>query len=228
MKSTTLNPSMIRLCVPSFLVVLCFLMTGCSSSNGSNARQDATHAFVGIDTSQSARSYLGAYALMSSQLAGRLVPQQDRLTLFRLDYYVQEFSDASVAGSREKIFQSMITQIKPGAQQGGTRPAVFWSEIARRAQAEQDRVIIVFFSDGDNDDPKPESKVALKTAAKALAKNPRVVSVVICGAEPRNWAQLRKCFDPLGTRFHLISPSEMSIARLEEYMNGLKTASRSL
>jgi hypothetical protein len=43
--------------------------------------------------------------------------------------------------------------------------------------------------------------------------------VAVYGALPRNWASLRDCFQPLGERFLLSSPTEMEIEPLASRLN---------
>ena len=54
----------------------------------------------------------------------------------------------------------------------------------------------------------------MKAAGARLGRNPRVVAVYICGANPKNWARLREIFAPLGDRLHLQEPSQMDVTPL--------------
>jgi hypothetical protein len=203
--------------IPAFVLLLviplCVLIGGCCTPPATR------HVYLGYDTSGSARPYLGAYALLSSQLAGRLAEQRDVLTLYRLDSRLCEFSDGSVSGGRAELLRTLHAELGKPSERKGTFPALFWAEVARRAHTEPQDTWIILFSDGDNDGPGDDSMQSLRTAVRQLAATPTVTHVIICGAEPRNWATLREAFSPLGSRFQLFSASQMQIEPLLQSLN---------
>jgi hypothetical protein len=95
---------------------------------------------------------------------------------------------------------------------------------ARQAAEEAARtfqpIAIVFFTDGDNDDRRPQTAARIQAAARRLAANPYVVAVYIFGVKKENIARLDEEFAALGERFRLYPDSDLNIAplcrRLEE------------
>lgn len=209
------------------------LVAGCPrpapspSPSGTSATKIAgVHLVVGLDASVSARSHLGGYAVLAAQLAGRLTPGQDRLTLFRVDDQTAEFLDKPATGSADATLATIVQELQTVSPRRGTLPEKFWREAADRAQGASSPVVLVLFSDADNDDQRAGSAEAIRQAGHQLAKNSHIRAVVVCGAERRNWAGLRRCFAPLGERFHLIGPSEMEIERLARYLDATRQETR--
>lgn len=178
------------------------------------------HVYLGLDTSASWRSCLGVSATLCARTALRLDPNHgDRLTLYRLDSSAREFCDGPAPESGDRLQRTIITEVQSVSQTRGTFPARFWTAVAERAQADASSVAIGSvaigcFSDGDNDDQTAAAQTEIRRAARRLAANPRVVSISIWGAAPRNWAALRAEFAPLGDRFHLCPPPEMTLDRV--------------
>ena len=78
---------------------------------------------------------------------------------------------------------------------------------------------MILFTDGDNDDMTAASEVDIRATAQILARNTQLKTVIVCGAEARNWNSLRACFAPLGERrFVLLNPSEMDINTLAAHL----------
>lgn len=176
---------------------------------------------AGLDASDSVRAQhegqaplLGMSVNLVAQLGETLDPDHDRLTVFRVDSQTQEFYDANAPRDPEAFHHTVIERMKPRPRRGGTFPARFWTEAARRTQAASHPVAVLYAGDADNDDFSAASLDAIRRAGLALGKNPRVVAVYICGANPKNWAGLRRVFAPLGDRLHLQAPSEMDATPL--------------
>ena len=176
---------------------------------------------VGLDASDSVRAQhegqsplLGASVNLVAQLGETLDPNRDRLTVFRVDSQTQEFYDAKAPRDPEAFHHTVIQRMKPRPRRGGTFPARFWAEVARRAQGASRPVAVLYAGDADNDDFTAAALDAMRRAGLALGKNPRVAAVYICGANPKNWAGLRRVFAPLGDRLHLQAPSEMDVTPL--------------
>lgn len=179
------------------------------------------NVMVGLDASKSVRvaqegrtPLLGAGVNLVAQLGETLDPDRDHLTVFRVDWRTQEFFDATAPSDPEAFQHTVIEQMKPLPQREGTFPALFWVEVARRAEEAPHPVAILFTGDADNDDLSEASLRAMRAAGVALGKNPRVVAVYISGANPKNWARLRDIFAPLGKRLHLQEPSQMDVSPL--------------
>jgi len=172
------------------------------------------HLYAGLDTSASWRPYLGVSATLCARQALRLEPKHDALTLYRLDSSTREFSDGPAPESGDRLQRTIVSEAASVSSTRGTFPARFWAAVTRRAEGDAGTVVIEIFSDGDNDDLTAQSSSAIKAAAHRLARNPRVAGVWVFGAQPRNWATLRAEFAPLGDRFHLCSPTEMTLDRV--------------
>lgn len=181
----------------------------------------ARHLYVGLDTSASFRPCLGLAATLCARQALRLDPDRDRLTLYRLDSSTREFSDGPPPESGERLQRTIIAEVQGESATRGTFPARFWQAVAGRVQGDAAPVVIEIFSDGDNDDQTQQAADAIRRAARALAADPHVESVSVLGAAPRNWATLRAEFAPLGDRFHLCGPTELTMDRMDRALDAV-------
>lgn len=173
------------------------------------------HLYVGLDTSSSWRPYLAVSATLCARQALRLDPDQgDRLSLYRMDSSTREFSDGPAPESTDRLQRTIVAEVGAASTTRGTFPARFWKAVAARAGSEAGRIVVEAFGDADNDDQTARSRSDICRAARTLAANPHVASVCIFGADPRNWSTLRAEFRPLGERFHLCSPPEMTMDRV--------------
>lgn len=204
-------------------LALAALTAGCGSRTSDPApapRPAVTpgrHLYLGLDTSASWRPFLGVSATLCARQALRLDPDQgDRLTLYRLDSSTREFSDGPAPESGDRLQRTIITEVESTSQTRGTFPARFWSAVAARLPEDCGPVAVAVFSDGDNDDLSAASADQIRRAARTLAADPHVESVCVFGAQPRSWATLRAEFAPLGNRFHLCSPPEMTADRVSQ------------
>ncbi len=198
-------------------IVALALLAGCghpAAPVNSAVRVQSCHLYAGLDTSSSWRPYLGVSASLCARQALRLDPDHDALTLYRLDSSTREFSDGPAPESGDRLQRTIVSEAASVSGTRGTFPARFWTAVAGRAEGDAGTVVIEIFSDGDNDDLTVRSSSAIEAAAHRLARNPHVVGVWVFGAEPRNWAALRGEFAPLGERFHLCSPTEMTLDRV--------------
>lgn len=185
--------------------------------------------FTGLDGSDSVREQsqgqaplLGAGVNLVALLGEVLDPNRDRMTVFRVDWQVREFYDGHAPRDPEAFHHTLIQHMKPRPERSRTLPALFWVEVARRAQDAAHPVAILYAGDADNDDLTAASLDTMRRAALALGKNPRVVAVYICGANPKNWAGLRAVFAPLGDRLHLQAPSEMEVMSLVDSLEAAR------
>lgn len=199
------------------MAALTLLAGGCghpaSPASGAGGGRPC-HLYAGLDTSASWRPYLGVSATLCARQALRLDPDHDTLTLFRLDSSTREFSDGPAPESGDRLQRTIVSEAASVSGTRGTFPARFWKIVAGRAEGDTSTVVIETFSDGDNDDLTAPSSSAIKAAARQLAQNPHVAGVWVFGAQPRNWETLREEFAPLGDRFHLCSPTEMTLDRV--------------
>jgi hypothetical protein len=165
---------------------------------------------VGVDASLSARRDLGAYGMFVMALSQQLEPGVDRLTLYRVERKTEEFRDSLFDGDTEALLRSIRQAVKPLPQRTWTLPAAFWQEVATRARTTKQPLAICLLSDGDNDDFTTASEQVMRAAANSLAACPQVRSVTIAGARPESWHHLRRVFAPLGERFTLIAPPDLT------------------
>ena len=179
-----------------------------------------SHLYVGLDTSGSFRPYLGVAATLCARQAMGLDPDRDRLTLYRLDSSTREFSDGPAPDSADRLQRAIVTEVQAPSDARGTFPARFWESVADRLPGDTGPVTVEVFSDGDNDDETAASAGAIRRAARRFAADPHVVSLCVFGADPRCWATLRAEFAPLGGRFHLCSPPEMTADRVVSAARG--------
>lgn len=194
-------------------LALCgLLLSGC----GARSSAPGVRVFAGFDVSGSMHPRLAAAALAGSRLAGRLDPGRDTLTLYRVDRQTEEFQDGPAPDSGAGLQREIVAALRKEPVRPGTFPASFWAETARRAKAETRPVSIILFSDGDNDDQRPEAAQAIRRAAADMAQNPHVTNVSVCGVSPGNRAALRDTFAPLGGRFELLNLSEPDVQRLAD------------
>ncbi len=199
------------------MAALTLLAGGCghpAAPVNSAARAQSCHLYAGLDTSASWRPYLGVSATLCARQALRLDPDHDSLTLYRLDSSTREFSDGHAPESGDRLQRTIVSEAASVSGTRGTFPARFWTAVTQRAAGDAGTVVIEIFSDGDNDDLTARSSSAIRTAAHRLAQNRHVAGVWVFGAQPRNWATLRGEFAPLGDRFHLCSPTEMTLERV--------------
>lgn len=190
--------------------------SGSASLVNGNDSGRPRHLYAGLDTSASWRPHLGVSAMLCARQALGLDPDHDRLTLYRLDSTTREFFDDPAPESGDRLQRTIVTEVASVSETRGTFPALFWTAAAARAEADAGPVTVEVFSDGDNDDLTARSASTIRAAARRLAANPRVSGVWVFGAEPRNWAILRAEFAPLGGRFHLCVPPDMTADRVAQ------------
>lgn len=196
------------------------LAAGCGQTTPEPPRKpvlvSGQHLYAGLDSSLSWRSRLGVSATLCARQTMNLDPNQDKVTLFRVDRQTEEFFDDSAPESGEELQATIIRQLQKNPTTSGTYPAVFWKEAADRAEGDSGPVTIELFSDGDNDDQEAASLADIRRSAHRLAGNPHIAGVWVFGAARENWAVLRSEFAPLGNRFHLCVPSEMTVEKVAE------------
>lgn len=224
---TTNQTVALRGLIVSLAAALTLAAGGCGHPTPSSAPAPAggdgvssCHVYAGLDTSASWRPFLGVSATLCTRQAVRLNPDRDSLTLYRLDSSTREFSNGHAPESGEKLQRVIIREVGAVSGTHGTFPAKFWTAAAARAKSDSGSVVVEIFSDGDNDDQSARASSDIRAAARRLAANPHVSAVWVFGAEPRNWATLRTDFAPLGDRFHLCSPPEMTIDRVAAALSG--------
>lgn len=169
------------------------------------------HDYTGLDTSVGFRPHLSSTAVLCAQRSGQMDPATDQLTIFRVDDRTQEIYDNPPPADPDDAQATITREAISASPHRGTYPALFWTEVAKRAEADTVPVLVDYYSDGDNDDMTPAARTAIAAAAQRLAANPHVVQVCIYGVTQQNRAALHDLFAPLGERrFHLFGPTEMT------------------
>ncbi len=168
------------------------------------ARPKPIDVVVGIDVSGGARAHLGGYVAIALQLAERLNPCEDRLTVVRLERRARVVLDGVVEGDSESVGRTLRRELVPAAQ-GGTVPAAFWrvaEERVVRSQAQGYTCYVLLLTDGDNDAPATASEV--NRSARRLAGCRALRKVVLVGIDAVNRAALERDLAPLGARLQPI------------------------
>jgi len=189
---------------------------------------------VGIDASDSVRvqgdngSLLGENRAAIADMAGQLVAGLDHLKLVRVDRQAREFFDGEAPSGNETLLSLLMENTNRPASQNGTLPAKFWTLAAQQAASKEFSpgagVAIVYAGDADNDDLTPQSSQQIACAAQQLADNPRVVSVEFLGFNPKNSAELRTLFAPLGARLRLQSADAPNPRSIIDRLNAARDA----
>jgi hypothetical protein len=196
----------------SLAALSCCTFSGCSHPH------PAVHVYIGLDASGSARRDRGRYAVLTKGLTEQLQAGQDRLTLYRVDRETHEFSDGVYDGNVEVTLKTLAVEVKAPARQSGTLPAKFWQQAAEHVRQDHGPVVICLMSDGDNDDMRAASWQQMHVDALRLAQCRQVRAVVVCGARAENWERLRAALAPLGSRLHLLSPTQLDAETLPPYL----------
>ena len=170
-------------------------------------------ALVGIDISASNRKNLPGSVVSVSRFGSSLGPC-DQLALYRVSSVAEEFYSGPPPSSRQKLQELIIAQVREVPRRRGTFPVKFWEEAALRSAGNGRPVLVLLYSDGENDDMSNESRVSLKHVARRLAANTRVRFVGVVAASPKTRRSLRDAFTPLGHRFALLEPDTVSTAFL--------------
>lgn len=210
--------TLIERCWMGALVLSALALSGCAPPQRERptdhtVRPDHAnlHDYTGLDTSAGFRPRLSAAAVLCAQRAGQMDSACDQLTIFRVDNHTQEVYDNPPPADPDDAQATIAREAAAVPPRGGTYPARFWTEVARRAETDTGPVLVDFFTDGDNDDMTPAARTAIAAAARRLAANPHVAQVCLYGVSRENRAALHALFAPLGERrFHLFGPTEMT------------------
>jgi len=175
---------------------------------------------VGIDVSGSARPCLGGYVAPTLQLAERLTPDQDRLTVVRLDRDTRVVREGKLDGDVEGLAHTLRHELQPAAH-GGTLPAAFWAVAAHRVQKAQQEgrgSVVLLLTDGDND--ALNTRPQLRQAVQSLATQKGLRTVVLAGIDAHNRATLESDLAPLKTRLQpLLGPTELSADKVLAFLS---------
>lgn len=187
-------------------------------------RARAIQVVIGIDTSGSARPVLSRYVLEASRLTAHLEPEVDTLTLYRVDEATQEFYRDRVRGGREATLRRLLAEVARQPAHSSTFPVAFWRTALQRSPAADGPLLLVYFSDGDNDDMSSASKAALAQLGRELAERPSLVGVALVGVTTANRGYWINVFGaPLGDRLLLVGADEIRVdtilERLEQRRN---------
>ena len=189
------------------------LAAGCSPP------RSPLHLYAGIDTSEGARSHRGEYAALIAQVSETLRPEVDRLTIYRVDRTAKEIEDGAASGDAELTLKQIAAEARHAATGGETRPEAFYRAVADRIEGSSgsaEEAVVLFATDGDNDDQSAASAAALRVDAARLARSGTVRAVIVCGVEAGNRAALRAVLRPLGNRrLSILGPGEIRPAAVE-------------
>jgi len=206
-RSQHLGRRLVRLA--SVMFVMAAMNEGCTPHDG---RRPIT-VVMGWDTSTSNRARLPEGTRLGVRLIRQLDPVIDRITLYRVDSEVAEFYNGHPPASREALQRLLIRELGPPPAQAVTRPAVFWREALTAVQVRQERSVVVFITDGQNDDQSGAAIQELHTTVHALAKERKVERVCIWGVENAQRRVLKRDFAPLGDRFYIRGFADANVAQ---------------
>jgi len=180
---------------------LSMMLIGCAPREP----QPPLHVFVGLDRSGSALPHLETFLRTVVEVGERLSPERDRLTCYRLDDGVREWYDGPAPADPEGFQLVAVQAVEREARQRGTRPGLFFQEVARRlAQEPADaRVVVLCLWDGGDDDQSAAHQADARRALRALAADPRVVRVALVGLGDDTRIGLRERFADFGPRLAL-------------------------
>lgn len=173
-------------------------------------------AFVGIDDSVGVEPHLGQETNLLAALNGHLDPDRDRLTLLRVNFVTTEFFDDPAPESGGQLRDLLAYTFHARPAHHGTRPSLFFDEVARSASWRAGPCVVVLLGDGDQDFASPQEEAALRAAGRALADNPHVKDVVICGISPANRAAWHRRFSALdvSNRLHLMPLDQAALDKI--------------
>lgn len=166
------------------------------------------HVVIGWDTSGSNREVLPAQVRAGIRLIRRLSPDRDYLSLYRVDATTQELFDNPPLASRDQLQTLLFQELRTPAKQPGTHPGTFWVIVSARARSSQRPLTVVFFTDGEDEQPGALTS-SQKAAIEELAANRRVVKITIVGVKSETRASLRRALAPLGNRLEIRGSGEL-------------------
>lgn len=117
-------------------------------------------------------------------LFGPRVPQDDRLP--------------------PRVYQELGVGASPSTERG-TRPALFWEEMATRVSNHPGPARLLYLTDGGNDFPADLPRI--QAAASTLGNQPRCF-VTIAGIRPDQRSWIERAFHPLGSRLQIAARGE--------------------
>lgn len=181
--------------------LLLFVIAGCAQP----ANRTACDVLVAIDTSGSARPDLAGYVAATSEVVQRLNPERDRLTVFRFDHKASELYDGPSPKLLESFELKLVSDLEDAASKRGTLPTNAVLAIAEHASRlnPQHPKVVIFFTDGGNDDLRAAALSDGIEAAKRLASDASIAKVIVAGVRPGLRESVRERLSPLQSKLVL-------------------------
>jgi hypothetical protein len=183
-----------------------------SASPAAAPKSVALHVLAGFSTSPTVQKKR-AYAQVFADLAACLDPEQDFLSLYKVDRTCAELSSRPATGEGEMVRQTILHYIGPPAS-SVTISQRFWQAVTRRSRQTRRRMVIFYFLDGTDEAPDTSLHQQAKMAIRELASNSQVFAVVLCGVQPAAWARYRTDLAPFRERLQILGPTEVQSATL--------------
>ncbi len=141
----------------------------------------------------------------SQVLAG--LGKEDRLSLYRLDRECLEVysPDQPLPPGQENIVKMLRARLLPGRVRG-TQPNLAWAKLAEDIRRENKPSVILFETDGDQDNQSPKALNETRKAIQKLSALPQIRFVALIGANPEQRERNRHELLPFGNRAHVLEP----------------------
>lgn len=181
----------------SLLVIPLISMFGCAHLQSNKLNSEPKAVIIGIDTSGSARSFLGAYAAVTSQIATQLDIYNDEFTVFRFDSQTSEMYGPRPPINIEEFQMKLVHELKKESTNPGTILADFFQSAHNTILKSNKKCIVVCFFDGFIDDYDPKADKRLTETAKSIADNDKVIKLIIAGTTTGTREKLRTLLEPI-------------------------------
>lgn len=193
------------------LSFLCFMVLGCHTSQdlppaieSQHGATSALHTRVNIIVDTTIEKRLAASRWRAAMVLARL-DREDRAALYTLDQnYTEVFSpDQKLPSGFDNTLQTLVQRVKPSPNRG-TYPYKAWQQLAQEIPLDPSPTVIIWETDGDEDQETPEAREVTSKAIKTLAALPHLRHVILVGINPEQRKQLREALAPLHGRYIIL------------------------
>jgi hypothetical protein len=155
-------------------------------------------------------------------LLSRLDPG-DRAAVYLLDQEcVEVFSpDQPLPSGLDSTLQMLIERVKPSPRHG-TFPYKAWKKLAQQVRRDTLPTILIWESDGDEDQPGESARRVTQQAIHELAALPQVRLVVQVGVNKEQRERVRRELTPFGNRYAIVEKNE-SVSHFTEIVENALT-----
>lgn len=186
----------------SFALAAALLLAGCASS------RPGGHLVLVGDTSGSFADQAGPVVDAMRGSVSPLRRSRDRLTVLRFAQDCQELS-SEIPLSEQAFSDEMTSVFARPSTEAGTSFGAMLEGVDTAIQRRSEPAIVAVFTDGANDDLRPDAIARIDAAVHQLASNPRLVRISFCGVEPGRREWLRERLRPLADRLEFTDLSKV-------------------